>query len=67
MLSLIRKPNQSICIGDDIVITVRLINKEYIELAIDAPDHTPISGATSVNGVFISTPLDDLAFTDTPS
>ncbi len=67
MLSLIRKPNQSLYIGDDIVITVIQVTKEYIQLRVNTLDGTPISGAISIDGSFVSIPLDSFKLVEPSS
>jgi hypothetical protein len=67
MLSLTRSPNQSLYIGDDVVITIIQITKEHIKLCVNAPDGTLISGAISIDGSFVSIPLDNFELTDTSS
>ena len=42
MLILQRKKNQSIAIGQDIVLTIVDIGNEQVRIAIDAPRHIPI-------------------------
>jgi carbon storage regulator len=42
MLVLTRRPNQSIMIGDDIVITVLEVKGDQIRLGIDAPRHVQV-------------------------
>jgi carbon storage regulator len=37
MLVLSRKPQQTICIGDDIIITVLRVDRGRVKLGIDAP------------------------------
>lgn len=42
MLILQRRKGESLCIGDDITITVSDIGSEWVKLAIDAPKGIPI-------------------------
>src|ERR1700710_2190962 len=42
MLVLTRRPNQSIMIGDDIVLTVLEVKGDQIRLGIDAPRHVQV-------------------------
>jgi carbon storage regulator len=42
MLVLTRRPNQSIMIGDDIVVTVLEVKGDQIRLGIDAPRHVQV-------------------------
>ena len=42
MLVLTRKVNQSVMIGDDIVVTVAAIDGEQVRLGIDAPRHIAV-------------------------
>ncbi|MFN8105201.1 MAG: carbon storage regulator CsrA [Acidimicrobiia bacterium] len=42
MLVLTRKPNQSINIGDDIVVTVLEVRGDQVRLGIEAPRHVGV-------------------------
>ena len=42
MLVLTRKLNQSVMIGDDIVVTVAAIEGDQVRLGIEAPRHIPV-------------------------
>lgn len=42
MLILQRRKGESLCIGDDIKITISDIGSEWVKLAIDAPKGVPI-------------------------
>ena len=42
MLVLTRKKNESIMIGDDVVVTVLAVSRDKIRLGIDAPKDVPI-------------------------
>ena len=45
MLVLSRKPQQSICIGDDIYITVLRIDRGRVKLGIEAPANVQVDRA----------------------
>ena len=42
MLSLTRKPGQSIVIGHDIIVRVTAVQGRQVRLAIEAPRHIPV-------------------------
>jgi carbon storage regulator len=42
MLVLTRKPSESICIGDDIVVMVTRISRDTVRIGISAPKDTQI-------------------------
>lgn len=42
MLVLTRTPDQTIYIGDDIIVTVVQVRGNQVKLGIEAPDHIPV-------------------------